>query len=172
MAAGAEAPGPGGLNLPAAFHADCQRCAALCCVAPAFDAVQGFGFDKAAHQACPHLQADHRCGIHARLREQGFAGCTAYDCHGAGPWVTALFGGVEAPASAARLEAFMRLRPLHELLMLLTLAQARAGAHAEAVAALRLELDALREAEEAGQAVFRAEPWRARVHALLRQLAA
>lgn len=153
------------------FSPDCQRCAALCCVAPAFDAVQGFGFDKAAHTACPHLQADHRCGIHPHLREQGFAGCTAYDCHGAGPWVTALFGGVHAPPSTARLDAFMRLRPLHELLLLLTLAQARAGERALAVAALRLELDALRRAEESGQAVFRAEPWRARVHGLLRQLA-
>lgn len=165
--------------LPAELRADCSRCAALCCVAPSFDAVQGFGFDKPAHSACPHLQADHRCGIHAELRPRGFPGCAVYDCHGAGQWVTQqLFAGrpwpLQPDGGRQQFEQFMRVRPLFELLMLLTLALQRPGHDAaldEALRALREELQGVREEELNGRPLFNAMPWRERVFALLRRLA-
>ncbi|HEY9106307.1 MAG TPA: hypothetical protein VIN58_06490, partial [Roseateles sp.] len=76
-------------QLPPQLRADCSACAALCCVIPPFDAVQGFGFDKPAETPCHHLCDDHRCGIHADLIERGFAGCVAFDCLGAGQRLTA-----------------------------------------------------------------------------------
>src|SRR5450759_3328858 len=76
------------------LRADCERCFGLCCVAPAFSASADFAIDKDAGQPCPNLRPDFRCGIHARLREQGFPGCTAYDCFGAGQQVAQVtFGG-------------------------------------------------------------------------------
>ena len=53
--------------------ADCSRCLALCCVGPAFAASADFALDKPAHIPCPHLRADHACGIHADLPARGFA---------------------------------------------------------------------------------------------------
>ncbi len=70
---------------------------------------------------CPHLAGDHRCSIHDRLRPEGFAGCTAYDCFGAGQRLAQeTFGGqdwrthpeVEGPMMAA----LPVLRGLHEIL--------------------------------------------------------
>ncbi len=106
------------------LRADCARCAALCCVAPAFAASADFAIDKAAGRPCPNLAADLRCGIHAQLRERGFAGCTAYDCFGAGQRVTQeTFGGLDwrdAPHEAPRMFAAPPVvRHLHELLWLL-----------------------------------------------------
>ena len=47
------------------LEADCSRCAALCCVVPAFARSSDFAVDKPAGTPCVHLAADHRCGIHA-----------------------------------------------------------------------------------------------------------
>ena len=131
------------------LRADCARCCGLCCVAPSFDAHQGFGFDKPAHTACLHLRDDHRCAIHDALRVRGFPGCAAFDCHGAGQWVTQqLFGGQSwrsSPEIAARMfRAYGRYRALHELMALLQLAIARVPA-ADATALKRClqELDAI-----------------------------
>jgi hypothetical protein len=103
------------------LRADCARCFALCCVAPAFSASADFGITKRAGQACPHLQADCRCGIHERLRQHGFRGCTVYDCFGAGQKVCQVtFGGQEwrgEPRIAQQMFAvFPIMRALHELL--------------------------------------------------------
>ncbi len=103
---------------------DCENCAALCCVALAFDKGDMFGFDKAAGQACPELQPDFRCGIHGRLPEAGFAGCVQYDCLGAGQRVVQqVFAGQNwrnTPALLApMLQAFAQMRQVHELLLLL-----------------------------------------------------
>lgn len=92
---------------------DCGSCAALCCVATAFDAGEDFAIDKPAGARCPHLTNDHRCAIHAERAARGFRGCTAYDCHGAGPHVTRTLG----PDALA---AFLERRELHERLWLLT----------------------------------------------------
>jgi uncharacterized protein YjbI with pentapeptide repeats len=110
------------------LRAECERCFGLCCVAPAFSASADFAIDKDAGQACPHLQSDFRCGIHARLRQRGFPGCTAYDCFGAGQKVAQVtFGGRdwrEAPATAQQMfGVFTIMRQLHELLWYLAEAQ-------------------------------------------------
>jgi hypothetical protein len=112
------------------LHADCTRCFGLCCVAPAFAASADFAFDKAAGQACANLRPDFGCGIHPRLRQQGFPGCVAYDCFGAGQRVAQVtFGGRDwrqEPRTAAQMFAvFTTMRQLHELLWYLTEAAAR-----------------------------------------------
>jgi len=103
------------------LEADCERCFGLCCVAPAFSASADFAIDKDAGKPCPNLRSDFRCGIHERLRPEGFPGCAAYDCFGAGQKVAQVtFGGTDwrrAPQTAARMfEAFTIMRQLHELL--------------------------------------------------------
>ena len=115
------------------LHADCTRCFGLCCVAPAFAASADFAIDKDAGHACPNLQADSRCGIHDRLRAEGFPGCAAYDCFGAGQHVAQIiFGGVDwrtAPRTAAQMfEVFLVMRQLHELLWYLSEALTLAAA--------------------------------------------
>jgi hypothetical protein len=128
-------------TLPAALRADCSACAALCCVIPPFDAGQGFGFDKPAETACGHLCADNRCGIHAGLLAQGFEGCVAFDCLGAGQRLTAQavqrFGSADwrADAEVARwlFEAYPTVRRVQEWLARLSLAASvtgRGGLHA------------------------------------------
>ena len=103
------------------LRADCERCAALCCVAPAFSASADFAIGKAAGQPCPNLRSDFRCSIHDRLRPAGFGGCAAFDCLGAGQQVTQVtFGGRswrdEPDLAAPMFAAFAVLRQLHELL--------------------------------------------------------
>ena len=86
--------------------ADCSRCAGLCCVALPFGRSADFPVDKAAGDPCEHLRRDFRCGIHDRLREEGYRGCTVFDCFGAGQQVTQVtFGGKDwrsGEASARR----------------------------------------------------------------------
>ncbi len=103
------------------LRADCSRCFALCCAAPAFARSSDFAIDKPAGQACPNLAADFRCGIHTQLRERGFAGCTVFDCFGAGQQVAQVtFGGRDwraEPATARDMfSSFTVMRHLHELL--------------------------------------------------------
>ena len=139
--------------LPASLRPDCARCAALCCVAPAFDAGQGFGFDKQAGEPCMHLQPDNRCAIHPALVAQGFPGCASFNCFGAGQRTTALFDADwrESPASAGRMFAtYSRLRTLHELMAMATVALSRTpdGAAAETVRQVLAGLDRLCETSE------------------------
>ncbi|MGK5534089.1 pentapeptide repeat-containing protein [Streptomyces sp. URMC 129] len=107
------------------LRADCASCFALCCVALPFAASSDFAVDKAAGQPCANLRADFRCGIHPRLRGQGFTGCTVFDCFGAGQKVSRVtFGGRDwrrDPASARLMfDVFPVMRGLHELLWYLT----------------------------------------------------
>ncbi|WP_229373468.1 pentapeptide repeat-containing protein [Umezawaea beigongshangensis] len=130
------------------LRADCERCFALCCVAPAFAASTDFAIDKGAGHACPNLQDDFRCGIHTRLRQRGFAGCTVYDCFGAGQQVSQItFGGTswrQAPDTAKQMfEVFPVVRQLHELLHHLTEALTLPPARA-----LRAELGRARDETE------------------------
>ncbi|MEO3748375.1 pentapeptide repeat-containing protein [Plantactinospora sp. B5E13] len=115
------------------MRADCARCAGLCCVVPAFAASADFAIDKPAGRACPNLGDDFGCGIHTQLRDRGFAGCTVFDCLGAGQQVTQVtFGGRnwrDEPALAGPMFAvFPVMRHLHELLYYLTEALALTGA--------------------------------------------
>jgi uncharacterized protein YjbI with pentapeptide repeats len=107
------------------LRADCSRCFALCCVAPAFAASADFAIDKPAGQPCPNLRPDFRCGVHDELRPRGFPGCTVYDCFGAGQKVAQVtFGGRDwrrHPATARQMfDVFAVMRHLHELLRYLT----------------------------------------------------
>jgi uncharacterized protein YjbI with pentapeptide repeats len=118
------------------LRADCTRCAALCCVAPAFARSADFAMTKPAGLPCPNLAVDFRCAIHSALRSNGFAGCAAFDCFGAGQLVTEVtFGGQDwrrQPEVAARMfEAFEIVRTLNELLWYLTQALAMPSASAE-----------------------------------------
>ncbi|RBY87682.1 pentapeptide repeat-containing protein [Blastococcus sp. TF02A-30] len=134
----------------AELRADCSRCAGLCCVAPAFAASADFAIDKPAGTPCRHLGEDFRCGIHARLRERGFPGCTVFDCFGAGQRITqGTFGGRswrEAPEiAAAQFAVLPVVRQLHEVLWYLAEAAERPEARALAaeVAAAREEVERL-----------------------------
>ncbi|CAM5671103.1 MULTISPECIES: pentapeptide repeat-containing protein [Streptomyces] len=108
------------------LRGDCGSCFGLCCVALPFTASADFARDKPAGTPCPNLREDHRCGIHARLRDEGFTGCTVYDCFGAGQKVSQVtFGGRDwrtgSREDARRMfDVFPVVRRLHELLWYLT----------------------------------------------------
>lgn len=142
------------VRLPAALKADCSSCAGLCCVVPAFYAVQGFGFDKPAHAPCRHLNLDHRCAIHADLDSRGFSGCRAFDCYGAGQRVTQeLLPGAHWRASEAAaanvFAAYECLLVLHRLMALLFVADAALPPPFRArMRTKRARLDALCRSEE------------------------
>ncbi|MGW0804023.1 pentapeptide repeat-containing protein [Nonomuraea sp. NPDC002799] len=126
--------------------ADCGSCFGLCCVALPFSASADFAMDKDAGQPCHNLRADFGCSVHAELRQRGMAGCTVYDCFGAGQKVSQVtFEGTswrQAPETAGQMYAvFPIMRQLHELLWYLAEALALEPArpiHAE----LRQALDA------------------------------
>jgi uncharacterized protein YjbI with pentapeptide repeats len=124
------------------LEADCQRCVGLCCVALAFSVSADFAIDKAAGEACPHLQTDFRCGIHADLRDRGFAGCSVYDCLGAGQQLSQVtFHGQDwrtDPAIAQQMfDMLPRMQQIHELLWYL-----REALRLDAVRTLHAELRA------------------------------
>jgi uncharacterized protein YjbI with pentapeptide repeats len=150
------------------LHADCDRCVALCCVAPAFARSADFALDKPAGRPCPNLAPDDRCTIHAGLRARGFPGCVAYDCFGAGQRLAQeTFGGRDwrrEPDIAETMFASLPvLRQLHELLWYLAealvldaaaglrealrraLAEVESAAAGDAAAMLTLDVAALRE---------------------------
>ncbi|MFI5683383.1 pentapeptide repeat-containing protein [Streptomyces sp. NPDC051636] len=108
------------------LRGDCASCFGLCCVALPFARSADFALDKPAGKPCPNLRGDHRCGIHTRLRDKGFTGCTVYDCFGAGQKVSQVtFGGQDwrtGSREQARhmFEVFPVVRQLQELLWYLT----------------------------------------------------
>lgn len=107
------------------LHADCENCFGLCCVALPFAASVDFAIDKDAGKPCPNLQSDFRCSIHKSLRQQGFKGCTVFECFGAGQKVSQVtFGGVdwrEGPEKARKMyNVFPIMQQLHEMLWYLT----------------------------------------------------
>lgn len=105
--------------------ADCARCAALCCVAPAFAKSSDFAVDKPAGRPCRNLGDDFRCTVHERLIPLGFPGCVVFDCFGAGQRITQeTFGGRDwrsAPELSGDMFAVLPvMRQLHELMWYLT----------------------------------------------------
>jgi len=103
-------------------------------MALAFDAGEDFAIDKPAGLPCPNLDAEMGCALYGRLDAEGFKGCAAYECQGAGQRVTQeLFAGRDwrrEPALAEpMIAAFAAMRQVHSGLELL-------------VAAGRLELPA------------------------------
>lgn len=160
--------------VPPQLSADCERCAALCCVAPWFSRGEDFGLDKAADVPCPHLGADRRCTQHAALRTRGFPACAAFDCFGAGQRVVQeTFAGVDWEGDAALRpvvhETFFAMRGLHALLWALDHATGWApGLRVELVGAFK-RLDALARdtpGAELGEAL--SAEWGPTVHLLRR----
>jgi uncharacterized protein YjbI with pentapeptide repeats len=154
------------------LRADCSRCTGLCCVAPAFARSADFALDKPARRPCPHLQGDFRCGIHARLPERGFRGCTVYDCFGAGQRLTQeTFPGTDWRHTPEILDVFETVRALHELLWYVGAAlelQAAAAVHEELRAAFAAT-DELAGVGLAGLARFDVDPHRDRVNPMLQR---
>jgi hypothetical protein len=108
---------------------DCASCAALCCLALAFDRGESFAIDKPAGVPCPNLSpVGHGCSIHDRLHREGFSGCVRYSCTGAGQRVVQeLFAGRswrDDPALVApMMQAFRGMRAMQERLVILTAAK-------------------------------------------------
>ena len=126
-APGCELPSRNTDMIAPSLRADCAQCAALCCVALAFDRSAHFAFDKKAGEPCPNLDANCRCGIHKSLLASGFRGCADYDCHGAGQYVTQrLFGGRswrdEPRLLRPMMKAFAEIRAIHEMRLLVAAA--------------------------------------------------
>ncbi len=115
---------PGTFDLPR-LEADCDACAALCCVGLALDKGAAFAIDKPAGVPCPNLSG-HACTIHADLDARGFSGCVRFNCAGAGQRTIALFDGAswrdDPDLLAPMLDTFRHLRRLHDLLGLLVAA--------------------------------------------------
>jgi len=162
-------------KLPAALRADCSRCAGLCCVAPAFYAVQGFGFDKPTHRACAHLTSLNQCAIHSERAGRGFPACASFDCFGAGQRVTQeLFHGADWRVSgdvAVRMFcAYTRVAALHKLMALLAIAEAHAPSPRDVqLRAKRMELDELCRSEAAKGGTIDVAAARREVMALVRR---
>lgn len=110
---------PSRTGLPV-LRADCSQCFGLCCVLVPFRAVAGFGRDKDSGEPCHHLRPDDRCGIHETLREDGWPGCTVFDCFGAGQQVSRVtYGGTSwrDQDNLAEMAAVLSvMRQLHEML--------------------------------------------------------
>lgn len=142
----------GGVSL----RGDCERCAALCCLALAFDAGTSFAIDKPAGVACLHLEASCRCRLHDALDDHGFSGCARYDCAGAGQRVVRLFGARswrdDAALVPAMIDAFRAMRRVHELLVLLDAARALQLTDAQAREREALE-DALERCGDSSEAL-------------------
>ncbi len=100
---------------------DCSRCFGLCCVALPFARSADFPVSKPAGTPCLNLATDFSCGIHDRLGEQGWKGCTVFDCFGAGQQISQVtFAGAswrDAPHTAEAMFAVLPvMHQLHEML--------------------------------------------------------
>lgn len=159
---------------------DCSRCFGLCCVALPFARSADFPVSKSAGAPCRNLSPDFSCGIHAGLREQGWKGCTVFDCFGAGQQVSQVtFAGVswrEAPETASLMFAVLPvMHQLHEMLGHLSEAIALSSS-SPPPAMLARELETTQR-ELAAVTAWTAEQllrvdltaWRGRVGSLLRQ---
>ncbi len=109
------------------LQTDCSQCAALCCIALAFDKGRDFAFDKNPGQPCPNLD-HHSCSIHDSLESKGFAGCVKYDCLGAGNRVVQeVFNGrswqKDPMLTRPMIEAFAGMREVHKRIDLLRAAE-------------------------------------------------
>lgn len=106
------------------LQADCENCFGLCCVALPYAKSADFAFNKEGGTPCRNLNSDYRCSIHENLREQGFRGCTAYECFGAGQKVSQFtYAGTDwrdnPSIKKEMFEVFPIMQQLHEMLLYL-----------------------------------------------------
>lgn len=148
---------------------DCSSCFGLCCVLLPFSAVSGFGVDKPGGRPCHNLLDDDRCGIHASLREDGWPGCTVFECFGAGQQVSQVtYAGVswrEQDNLAEMAAVLSVMRQLHE--MLVHLAEVERRSPDPAAAATAAEIEELTGAEPEALLTFDLDDLQERVGALL-----
>ena len=109
---------------PIDLRANCADCAALCCVMLPFDQSDDFAFSKEGGRPCRNLASDNRCTIHETLDAEGFKGCKAFNCYGAGQRVTQqVFAGKswrdDPDLTRPMEEAFRAMRKLQESVVLL-----------------------------------------------------
>lgn len=107
------------------FKIDCAKCCGLCCTALYFAKSEGFPQNKAAGVPCQHLCADFKCEIHDELSSRKMKGCMAYDCFGAGQWVTQhVFKGADwrQADKALMFDVFIKAVQLHQMLWYLSAA--------------------------------------------------
>lgn len=93
----------------------------------AFDKGKDFAFDKNPGEPCRNLSG-HDCTIHDSLARDGFPGCVAYDCLGAGNRVVQdVFAGrswrQEPRLIPVMMEAFSAMREVHKRIDLLRAAE-------------------------------------------------
>ncbi|WP_310525819.1 pentapeptide repeat-containing protein [Nocardioides sp.] len=122
------------MSLPV-LQADCSQCFALCCVLLPFSKGESFPETKPGGRACHNLDVDDRCSIHATLTEDGWSGCVAFDCFGAGQQVSQVtYAGVSwrEGGNLGEMAAVLSvMRQLHEMLALLDEADRRGASDAE-----------------------------------------
>lgn len=114
-----------------------------------FSASAGFGVDKPSGRPCLNLLDDDSCRIHATLREDGWPGCTVFECFGAGQQVSQVtYAGRSwreqdnLPEMAAVLSV---MRQLHE--MLVHLVEVARRSPDPAVDVVRTEIEGLTTAD-------------------------
>ena len=127
------------------LRSDCSRCFGLCCVLLPFSASSGFGVDKPSGRPCLNLLDDDRCGIHDTLRQDGWPGCTVFECFGAGQQVSqATYAGVswrEHDNLGEMAAVLSVMRQLHEALVHLGEVERRSPD--PAASTTRVEIEAL-----------------------------
>ena len=112
-------------NIRENLKADCTQCFGLCCTALHIAASSDFAINKPAGIPCPNLQRDFRCNIHVKLRDEGFVGCTVFDCLGAGQKVSQdTFGGQSwqehTDISDSMFRVFPVMQQLYEMIAYIT----------------------------------------------------
>ncbi|MGY3189475.1 pentapeptide repeat-containing protein [Lysinibacillus sp. TE18511] len=141
-----------GKKIRESLQADCQSCFGLCCTALNIAASSDFAINKAAGTPCPNLQSDFSCQIHSKLRDQGFKGCTVFDCLGAGQKVSqTTFHGQDWRRSPEISEKMFRVFPIMEQLYEMIAYVAEALSHkvdSSLFNKLRLQLEQLQRATE------------------------
>ncbi|MEN0644633.1 pentapeptide repeat-containing protein [Alkalicoccobacillus gibsonii] len=98
---------------------DCSQCFGLCCVALPYIQSTDFAKDKAGGTPCHNLNDHFMCAIHSNLREEGYKGCTVYECFGAGQKVSqTIYKSVSwhEKSSEEMFEVFPIIQQLHEML--------------------------------------------------------
>lgn len=102
------------------LRADCENCFGLCCVALPYAKSADFALDKDRGTPCRNLQSNYLCGIHNELRNQGFRGCSAYECFGAGQKVSQItYNGKDwrnKEVAQEMFDVYPIMQQLHEML--------------------------------------------------------
>ncbi|WP_409294148.1 pentapeptide repeat-containing protein [Peribacillus sp. SCS-26] len=111
-------------SVPSFLQSDCKNCFGLCCTALPFAKSADFAFDKNSGTPCPNLDGEFHCRIHPHLRQEGFRGCTVYECFGAGQKVSGIIFKGESwrdhpQVSGLMFDVFPVFQQLQEMLLYL-----------------------------------------------------